>query len=172
MTNDDDAYLTRSLGFLLADVSRLVRQRFDQRAQALDLTRAQWRVLAQLRRREGINQRALAEILEIENITLTRHIDRLEAKGLLERRADPTDRRARTLFLMPKTRALLGKLRALSEETRAEALDGICDAEAEQMIDTLLRIKANMIKHQRPDAAPPVETGRSKSNKDMVGADE
>ena len=72
-----DAYLTRSLGFLLADTSRLVRERFDSRARTLGLTRAQWRVLSQLRRREGINQTALAVILEIENITLGRHIDRL-----------------------------------------------------------------------------------------------
>ncbi len=141
---DDEAYLTRSLGFLLGDVSRLVRKRFDERAQALDLTRAQWRVLAQLRRREGLNQRALAEVLEIENITLTRHIDRLEAKGLVERRLDPSDRRARTLYLRPKTRALLGKLRRLSEETRAQALAGISEQEAEQFIDTLLKIKANL----------------------------
>ncbi|MCK5089420.1 MAG: MarR family transcriptional regulator, partial [Hyphomicrobiaceae bacterium] len=69
----DDPYLTRSLGFLLGDVSRLLRKRFDMRARELGLTRAQWRVLARLRRREGINQRNLAEILEIENITLTRH---------------------------------------------------------------------------------------------------
>ena len=108
MSNDDDAYLTRSLGFLLGDVSRLVRMRFDQRARDLDLTRAQWRVLAQLRRREGINQRALADILDIENITLTRHVDRLELKGLVERRPDPNDRRARTLHLKDKAKSVLG----------------------------------------------------------------
>ena len=142
--SQQDAYLTRSLGFLMADVSRLIRQRFDERARALDLTRAQWRVLAQLRRREGINQRALADILEIENITLTRHIDRLEAKGLVERRPDPYDRRARTLHLQPRTAALLKKLRTLSEETRLEALQGFSDAQSEQLIDMLLRIKANM----------------------------
>jgi len=165
MSKDDEVYLTRSLGFLLADVSRLVRQRFDERAQALDLTRAQWRVLAQLRRREGINQRALAEILEIENITLTRHIDRLEAKGLLERRADPHDRRARTLHLKPKTRSILGKMRALSEATRAEALAGISEREAEQLLDTLLKIKANMTIRDKTSSPKPAAVRRSPKKK-------
>ncbi len=144
-SDDNDAYLTRSLGFLIGDVSRLLRLRLDQRARALDLTRAQWRVLAQLRRREGINQRALADILEIENITLTRHIDRLELKGLVERRPDPKDRRAHTLHLKPKTKSVLGKMRTLSEQTREEALEGINAKDAEQLIDTLLKIKDNML---------------------------
>ena len=138
MRIDDDSYLTRSLGFLLGDVSRLMRLRFDERARGLDLTRAQWRVLGQLRRREGINQTALAEILEIENITLTRHIDRLEAKGLVERRPHPTDRRVRTLHLLPKTQQVLADMRQLSEETRAEATAGLSGREAEQLIDMLL----------------------------------
>ena len=77
MPKSDDYHLTRSLGFLLADCSRMMRKRFDARARERGLTRAQWRVLGQLRRREGINQTALAEILEIETITLGRHIDRL-----------------------------------------------------------------------------------------------
>jgi MarR family transcriptional regulator for hemolysin len=171
MSQSDDAYLTRSLGFLLADVSRLVRQRFDERAQPLDLTRAQWRVLAQLRRRQGINQRALADILEIENITLTRHIDRLEAKGLVERRADPSDRRARALYLKPETDDLLAHLRKLSEQTRAEALEGISDVDAERLIDTLNQIKANMAKRERlpttaPRGAAAAPKSRTKANVD------
>lgn len=146
---DDDTHVTRSLGFLLGDVSRLIRLRFDERARDLDLTRAQWRVLAQLRRREGISQRALADILEIENITLTRHIDRLESKGLVERRADPNDRRVRTLHFKPKTAAILGQMRALSEVTRAEALKGISEHDAERLIDTLIKIKENMVRLDR-----------------------
>ncbi|MGI9421875.1 MAG: MarR family winged helix-turn-helix transcriptional regulator [Hyphomicrobiaceae bacterium] len=151
MNSDDDTYLTRSLGFLLGDVSRLVRLRVDERARALDLTRAQWRVLGQLRRREGINQSALADILEIENITLSRHIDRLEAKDLVERRPDPKDRRARTLHCRPNTQHVLAEMRKLSEETRAEALDGVSEREAEQLIDTLLKIKDNMTRLARSD---------------------
>ena len=157
--DDNDAYLTRSLGFLIGDVSRLLRMRLDQRARALDLTRAQWRVLAQLRRREGINQRALADILEIENITLTRHIDRLELKGLVERRPDPNDRRARTLHLKRKTKSILGKMRSLSEQTREEALEGINAKDAERLINTLLKIKDNML-HLEPICDKAVPTNK------------
>ena len=141
----DDPYLTRSLGFLLGDVSRLIRKRFDMRARELGLTRAQWRVLARLRRREGINQRDLAEILEIENITLTRHIDRLEDKGLVERRRDPSDRRAWNLYLNAKVQPVLDRMRELSAMTRIEALNGISEADSERLIDQLLHIKANML---------------------------
>ncbi|MAI46966.1 MAG: MarR family transcriptional regulator [Hyphomicrobiaceae bacterium TMED74] len=169
MSNDDDAYLTRSLGFLLGDVSRLVRMRFDQRARDLDLTRAQWRVLAQLRRREGINQRALADILDIENITLTRHVDRLELKGLVERRPDPNDRRARTLHLKDKAKSVLGELRTLSEQTREEALTGISQEESEQLIDTLLRIKENMSNLETPNSKAVERRQRSRA---MVGGDQ
>jgi len=141
----DDPYLTRSLGFLLADVSRLVRKRFDGRARSLGLTRAQWRVLAQLRRREGINQTLLAEILEIESITLGRHIDRLEAKGFVERRHDPGDRRAWRLFLKARVQPVLDQMRGFSDLTRDEALKGIPVTQSEAMIDQLLQIKANML---------------------------
>ena len=140
-----DPYLSRSLGFLLADVSRLVRQRFDQRANALGLTRAQWRVLAQLRRREGINQTALAEILEIEPITLGRHIDRLVEKGFVERRPDPADRRAWRLYLRSEVQPVLDRLREMSTLTSREALQDISEADAGRLIEVLLKIKGNML---------------------------
>lgn len=140
-----DPYLLRSLGFLLADTSRLVRERFDARASALGLTRAQWRVLAQLRRREGIRQTELADILEIEQITLGRHIDRLVDKGFVERRPDPADRRAWNLYLMDDVQPILDRLRELSSITRREALGGISEADEEKLIDTLAKIKANML---------------------------
>ena len=140
-----DPYLNRSLGFLLADVSRLVRERFDARAAELGLTRAQWRVLAQLRRREGITQSALAEILEIEQITLGRHVDRLVEKGFVERRADPDDRRAWNLYLSAEVQPVLDRMREFSAATSREALDGIPKAEADRLIDLLLKVKANMV---------------------------
>lgn len=149
----EDPYLTRSLGFLLGDVSRLMRKRFDMRANELGLTRAQWRVLARLRRRQGINQKELAELLEIENITLTRHIDRLEAKGWVERRRDPKDRRAWNLYLNPEVQPVLDEMRKLSSITRQEALDGIPSDESEKLIDTLLKIKGNMLEIDNSEQA-------------------
>jgi DNA-binding MarR family transcriptional regulator len=148
-----DPYLTRSLGFLLADVSRLVRQRFDARASGLGLTRAQWRVLAQLRRREGINQTALAEILEIEPITLGRHIDRLVDKGFVERRPDPSDRRAWQLHLRSEVQPVLDRLREMSTLTRLEALRDIPQADADRLIEMLLQIKGNMLALDAAEAA-------------------
>lgn len=151
----DDPYLTRSLGFLLADVSRLMRRRFDKRAMELGLTRAQWRVLARLRRREGMNQKELADFLEIENITLTRHIDRLEAKGWVERRRDPNDRRAWNLYLNPEVQPILDEMRKLSGITRNEALAGIPADQREHLIDMLLHIKGNMqeLEGENPELA-------------------
>jgi DNA-binding MarR family transcriptional regulator len=156
-----DPYLTRSLGFLLADVSRLVRQRFDARARALGLTRAQWRVLAQLRRREGINQASLAEILEIEPITLGRHIDRLVEKGFVERRADPSDRRAWRLYLRAEVQPVLDRLRKMSQLTGNEALRGIPEAESDRLIELLLKIKGNMLALDVAETDTPRTNGQS-----------
>jgi MarR family transcriptional regulator for hemolysin len=81
-----------TLGFLLHDVARLLRKRFEQRAKSHGLTRSQWQALAYLSKNEGIHQSGLAEILEIEPITLVRILDRLAERGLVERRPHPTDR--------------------------------------------------------------------------------
>ncbi len=139
-----DPFLTRALGFLLADVSRLMRRRFDARAREIGLTRAQWRVLTQLRRREGINQTALAEIMEIEPISLGRHIDRLVDKVFVERRPDPRDRRAWRLYLRPEVQPVLDRLRAISIANRKEELQGIPAEESDALIDTRLKIKGNL----------------------------
>ena len=134
----------RTLGFLLHDVARLLRKRFEQKARGLGLTRAQWQVLAHLAHREGIHQGALAEILEIEPITLVRILDRLQAAGLVERRAHPKDRRCWQLYLTPKAHPLLVEIRALGAETREEALAGISDEDRERLVGTLLDMKANL----------------------------
>src|SRR5690349_5581457 len=134
----------RSFGFILHDVARLLRKRFDQRARALGLSRSQWQVLAHLSRHEGINQSGLAEILEIENITLGRLVDRMAEAGWLERRPDPKDRRARLLFMTEKVAPVMEQMRALAEETRNEALDGLLPEQRETLVDLLLHIRANI----------------------------
>ena len=134
----------RSFGFLLHDVSRLLRKRFDRRARTIGLTRAQWFVMAHLSRNEGINQSALADILEIEPITLVHQLDRLEAAGWIERRLDPDDRRVRLLHLTDLGRVILGKMQTLGMETRTEAVTGLGTTEQDALIDTLVRIKANL----------------------------
>lgn len=136
----------RALGLVLHDVARFLRKRFEQRAReaALPLTRAQWSVLAHLARNEGINQAALAQILEIEPITLVRLLDRLQAAGLVERRPAPSDRRARVLYLTPAARPLLDRIWALAGVVREEAMAGLAEDERERLFRMLLKIKANL----------------------------
>ncbi len=139
---DDDP--DSNVGFLLHDVSRLLRMRFDRRARALGLTRAQWRVLAHLAPRQGINQSSLAEILEVESITLGRHIDRLEDTDWVVRRRDPGDRRAWRLFLTDKSRPVLDRMEVLAAETQGEAMAGLSDDERDRLLKLLLSMKRNM----------------------------
>jgi MarR family transcriptional regulator for hemolysin len=136
----------RTLGFLLHDVARLLRKRFEQNARGLGLTRAQWQVLAHLNRNEGINQSALAEILEVEPITLARILDRLEASGFVERRTHATDRRLRLLHLTPAAHPVIEKMRAIGQATREEALAGIPAEMRELLTDTLLDMKGNLLR--------------------------
>lgn len=134
----------RSFGFILHDIARLMRKRFDQRARVLGLSRSQWQVLVHLSRHEGINQSGLAEILEVENITLGRLIDRLEEAGWVERRPDRNDRRARLLYMTEKVAPMMERMHALAEEARNEALAGLAPAEREALVDQLTRVRANL----------------------------
>jgi DNA-binding MarR family transcriptional regulator len=136
--------LDRSFGFLVNDVARLFGRRFSHNGQRLGLTRAQCRTLGYLARNEGINQAGLADLLEIRPMTLVRQIDRMEEAGWIERRPDPTDRRARRLYLTDKARPILGRIWDVANETRDEALTGLSGAEVEQLIDLLRRIHATL----------------------------
>ena len=134
----------REFAFLLNDVARLLRTYAHYRAAQFGITRAQWAVLVRVDREEGLNQSALAETLDLQPITLTRLLDKLCDSGLIERRPDPHDRRAKRLFLMPAARPLLEQLRVLGEETMAEALAGIDRASIDQMIAELSTVKDNL----------------------------
>jgi MarR family transcriptional regulator, transcriptional regulator for hemolysin len=134
----------RSFGFLLHDIARLMRKRYDQRARPLGLTRAQWQALTHLQRHEGINQSGLAELLELEPITVARLIDRMEEAGLVHRRDDPADRRAHRLYLTERARPVLEQCRSLGDEIRAEAFAGIADGEREHLVDLLVHVRRNL----------------------------
>jgi len=133
-----------TIGFLLNDAARLMRKDFERRTRSLGLTRAQWQTLFHLQRNEGCNQVTLADRLEVEPITLARVIDRLEASGLVERRPDPGDRRARLLFLGARAHPLLEELRALGAETREIALAGVSEDERTLLMTLLTRMRANL----------------------------
>jgi DNA-binding MarR family transcriptional regulator len=134
----------RSFGFLLYDSARLLRRDFDRRARAIGLTRAQWSVLSHLNRYGGVNQAALADLMEIQPITLVRLLDRLEEAGWIIRTADPKDRRSRVPQLTDKARPVLERLQALAAETRELALTGIGGAERERLMDALQIIRTNL----------------------------
>jgi DNA-binding MarR family transcriptional regulator len=100
--------------------------------------------LFHLSRNEGCNQATLAEVLDVEPITLARVLDRLELAGWVERRPDPTDRRARLLFLKPEALPIMEQLQGLGAETRAVALAGISEAEHEQLMTLLGKVRRNL----------------------------
>ncbi len=147
--------LDQLLGFLVNDVSRLMRTRFDSRARDLGLTRPQWRVLVFLARSEGINQSGLAEIIEVERMTLGRMIDRLEAAGLVERRPDASDRRVHRLYLSNKAKPLLDDMVVLANELQDEALDGLSDADRHTLRSLLTVIKNNLSARQSANDTEP-----------------
>jgi MarR family transcriptional regulator for hemolysin len=134
----------RSFGFLVHDVARLYGRRFDRNGRRLGLTRAQCRTLGYLARNEGINQAGLADLLEIRPMTLVRQIDRMQEAGWIERRPDPTDRRARRLFLTDKARPVLGRIWDVSSETQDQVLASLSPNEAEQLIDLLRRVHGSL----------------------------
>jgi DNA-binding MarR family transcriptional regulator len=138
--------LDRSFGFLINDVSRLFGRRFDfnGRRRRLGLTRAQCRTLGYLARNEGINQAGLADLLEIRPMTLVRQIDRMEEAGWIERRPDPSDRRARRLFLTEKGHRVLNRVWDVASETHDEAIARLSASEARQLIELLYRVHATL----------------------------
>ena len=144
----------RSIGFLIADAARLISRNFDRRAQKFGLSRSQWQVLAWLKRNEGISQTGLAEILEMSPMTLMRHVDKLEARGLVERRPHPADRRIYKLYLGRQAQATLDRLWALGAETRSEALTGISRTEEDVLLKALSRMRQNLIDAENSAQVP------------------
>jgi MarR family transcriptional regulator for hemolysin len=136
----------REFGFAVNDVARLLRTYSDQRARELNMTRAQWAVLVRLQRFQGVKQSELAEMLDLQPITLARLVDKLCDLGLVERRDDAKDRRANRLFLLEKATPTLERLGALGEELMGRALAGLDAAAIAQMTERMNLIKSNLKK--------------------------
>lgn len=134
----------REFAFLLNDVARLLRTYADQRARQFGMTRAQWAVLVRLELAEGLKQSELAELLDLQPITLTRLVDRLCASGLIERRADPADRRAKRLYLTAQARPLMDRLAELGGDMMTTVLEGFDLATIERMIGELSLARNNL----------------------------
>src|SRR5438309_11459106 len=97
----------RNFGFLFKEVSRQYVARFEEHARSISLNLAQCKVLVRLEKNEGVSQSRLAGLADVDPMTMVRILDRMESEGLLERRPDPADRRARCLYLTPKAKPLL-----------------------------------------------------------------
>jgi len=134
----------REFAFVLNDVARLLRTYADQRARQLGMTRAQWAVLARLEYNEGLKQTELAEMLDLQPITLTRLVDRLCANGLIERRADMGDRRVKRLYLTAQARPLMDRLADLGNDLMGTVLEGFDGKIIERMIVELGGVKDNL----------------------------
>jgi MarR family transcriptional regulator for hemolysin len=139
-----DLPINREIAFTIMDVARMLRTYADQRARQFGISRAQWGVLVRLDRSEGLKQSELAEILDLQPISLTRLLDRLAENGLIERRADPNDRRANRLYLTPAARPLLEQLAGLGEDMMAHVLAGLDGNANECLLRDLRAIKDNL----------------------------
>jgi DNA-binding MarR family transcriptional regulator len=135
----------RNCGFLLKEVTRRYVLRFEVRAaREISLNLAQAKTLVRLEKNQGVSQARLAELAEVDAMAMVRILDRMEADGLLERRPDPADRRARCLYLTAKAKPILGEIWRLSDETREELFAGVGKADRELFMSVLERIHDNL----------------------------
>lgn len=136
--------INREIAFTIMDVARMLRTYADQRARQFGISRAQWTVLVRLDRSEGLKQSELAEILDLQPISLTRLLDRLAENGLIERRPDPHDRRANRLYLTPAARPLLVELADLGHEMMDTVLEGFDAGANERLLSALNVMRDNL----------------------------
>lgn len=151
---------TRIFGFLVKDVARLSSKNFERLAAGLNLTLPQCKVLAAIERAEGLSQVKLAEIADTDPMTLVRILDRMERDGWVERRPDPSDRRARRLYLTPEAAPVIAEMWAIADQSRAQALAGLGGEQREQMLDLLLHVQGNLLAlvSSTDDACTPPDT--------------
>lgn len=133
-----------SLGFLMHDATRLIRREFERLAADHGLTSAQWRLLVHLLRNGPLPQARLAELLEIEPISVSRMVDRMEDGAWVTRSPDPNDRRIRIVELTEKAQEILPQARIIADDLYARALSGFSQPETEAMFSSLRRLIANL----------------------------
>jgi MarR family transcriptional regulator for hemolysin len=153
----------RNFGFLVHDVSRLIKRRFDRQARqtGLPITRRQAAVVLYIGSNEGVSQTEVATWLDLEPIALVRMLDKLSEEGLVERRAHSTDRRVRTLWLTPAARPVIERILAINLAIREETFAGTAAHARDTVIDILDAIKGNLALREEADdrpTAPPVES--------------
>jgi len=141
MSTQPDDVLT-----VLHELAHLMRTRFDQRARLQDMTRAQWVILLKLERHPGLTQNEVANMIEVEPITVARLVDRLQAKGMVERRHDPDDRRVWRLHLLPGAEPILREITVARAEMMTQLLgDNVDEAALATTTETLRLMKLNLL---------------------------
>jgi MarR family transcriptional regulator, transcriptional regulator for hemolysin len=150
MDNDTRSWVLR-LGYLIHDVSRLRRVKFDRELSPLGITRSQWWVLAFISRNDGLPQTKLANDLDVGKVALGSLIDRLQSAGFVERVASETDRRVKRVFLTKKARKLMDVIAPVSNEFNQEILEGISREDLETTSKTLFAMKNNLVKLSKPE---------------------
>ncbi len=143
----------RNFGFLLKEVSRRYVLRFEQHAQAVSMKLQPCKALVYLQRNEGVSQTRLAELSNIEPMAMVRILDQMESEGLVERKPDPNDRRARILSLTPKAKPALDEIWRISDLTRNEIFAGINKSERDVFLKVLDRLHNNLCDLQETDTA-------------------
>ena len=135
--------MERNLGFVISDLQRLITTAMDKELKALDLTRSQLRIMLHLSRRDGLTQVRIAEDLDMGKVAVGGLLDRLEGKGLVQRRPHPTDRRATHVFLTPSAEALYKPIVESGRYVMDKMLAGISTQKQTELIDLLLTVKQN-----------------------------
>ncbi|MGP3695796.1 MarR family winged helix-turn-helix transcriptional regulator [Rhodobacter sp. NSM] len=151
---------TDRLGLLLHDATRAIRKRFERQTSHLGLSTAQWRLLAQLSREPRATQARLADLLDIEPISVSRLIDRMELGGWVRREADPCDRRARLVAPTEKTQAAYATIKAIADEVYDEALEGIPADRRGDLVSMLRTIVTNLNDAEAEDRHPCIKVSR------------
>lgn len=138
--------LERSFGFLVHDVARLMRKAYDKKVKSLGLTRSQWWLLAFVFRQQGLTQSDLADVLDIGKVALSELLNRVEAKGWIERRPDARDKRVKRVYLTGDVEPILEAMQERARELQKGILSELPPERLDAMIDDLQRIKASLLR--------------------------
>lgn len=134
----------QSLGLMIHDAARLLKGEFERRTRDKKLTLTQWRVLVHLAKDEGLTQTTLAQRLEASAMTMSDVLDRLETAGYVRREPDPSDSRAKLVWITDKARELVGEMRHVADEVYDKALAGISAADREALVRAMSRLTQNL----------------------------
>ncbi|MGU3496721.1 MarR family winged helix-turn-helix transcriptional regulator [Xanthobacteraceae bacterium A53D] len=139
------------LGFILFEVARLYRARTERAFEqaGLGVTSGEARTLVYANQHPGLRQAALAEKMNVEPMTLVASLDRLEARALIRREPDPTDRRAKLVAVTPAAEPLIARITAVAVAARESTLDGLSDAQVAEFRSILLHVRANLVSGAR-----------------------